>query len=200
MAKKASKRKATGSKRKKKAARAIDRDSNPKSGGALAAADDTGGRQLAARQLGLYLRIQLIQARTTAKLFEKAYGRTGAAEGVADLLELRNNFVSEAMARAFELAGDEVCTLDTEEEVEVVIIAMFQIKFPSVTITPETELESDLDMDEDARATFLPIWVRTATESGGCRSRVGPGTMRACKTVQDVIDAVWEDLQDKCDL
>jgi hypothetical protein len=39
-----------------------------------------------------------------------------------------------------------------------------------------------------------------ATDDGGCETRLGSDDYRPMKTVQDIIDGIWEDLKDKCDL
>lgn len=97
-------------------------------------------------------------------------------------------------------APGEHCTLDSKEKVQAVVVAAIQIRYPHVTIKPATKLDEDLGMDEEARAAILPGWMREATRRGGCETRLGSGAYRRTKTVQNIIDAIWKDLQTKCNL
>ena len=92
------------------------------------------------------------------------------------------------------------CTLDTKEKVAAVVIAALQLRFPDIEITPTTKLDDDLGLDGDAAATLLPGMMRQATRDGGCETRLGSEAYRSLKTVQDIVDAIREDLKDKCNL
>jgi hypothetical protein len=94
---------------------------------------------------------------------------------------------------------DPDCTLDTREEVEAVVIAALQLRYPHFEITSATKLEDTVG-GPDARAAFLPGWMIEATIDGGCRTRLGSDDYRPMKTVKDIVDKIWEDLKDKCDL
>jgi hypothetical protein len=94
----------------------------------------------------------------------------------------------------------EHCTLDSKGKVEAVVVAALQIRYPHIPIKPSTKLDDDLGMDEEARAAILPGWMREATRRGGCETRLGSNAYRRTKTVQDIIDAIWNDLQKKCNL
>jgi len=91
------------------------------------------------------------------------------------------------------------CRLDTEAKVEAVVIGALQLRYPHYKITPKTKLDETVG-DEDARATLLPGWMMEATDDGGCETRLGSEDYRPMKTVQDIVDGIWEDLKDKCDL
>ncbi len=93
------------------------------------------------------------------------------------------------------------CTLDTRDEVQVVVIARMQIDWPEIEITPQTKLgDGGLGMDGDAKGDYFYPAMRRATRDGGCQTRLSPADYADFKTVKDVIDGIWEDLQDKCNL
>ena len=92
------------------------------------------------------------------------------------------------------------CRLNTAEKVAAVVIGAIQLRFPRQLITPKTTIDDDLGLDGDAAATLFPGMMRQATRDGGCETRLGSGSYRPLKTVQDIIDAIWKDLKDKCNL
>jgi len=116
---------------------------------------------------------------------------------------VRHLQASHAAAAALAAAAPpaDSCTLDTVDEVEAVVIAALQLRFPHIAIESKTKLgDSGLGMTPEAQAVLLPGMMRDATSDGGCQTRLGSGSYRKMSTVQDIIDAIWADLQDKCDL
>jgi acyl carrier protein len=77
------------------------------------------------------------------------------------------------------------------------VIAALQIRFPTQPIQTTTKLDDDLGMDSDAAATLLPGMMMGAVEGYGCHSRLGSDDYSSMGTVQDIIDAIWDDLQDR---
>jgi hypothetical protein len=92
------------------------------------------------------------------------------------------------------------CTLDTEKKVEAVVIAEIQVHFPKKKVTAGTKIDDDLGLDPEGAATLLPGWMIQATHDGGCETRLGSESYRSMEMVQDIIDAIWADLKDKCKL
>ena len=103
-------------------------------------------------------------------------------------------------AAAAKAPQTEHCTLDSKGKVEAVVVAALQIRYPHIAIKSSTKLDGDLGMDEEARAAILPGWMREATRRGGCETRLGSNAYRKMKAVQDITDAIWKDLQKKCNL
>jgi hypothetical protein len=95
--------------------------------------------------------------------------------------------------------GQAQCSLDTKDEVEAIVVAYLQIRYPHYRITPATKLDDTVG-DAEARATLLPGWMMEATSDGGCETRLGSEDYRVMSTVQDIIDKIWDDLKDKCNL
>lgn len=88
-----------------------------------------------------------------------------------------------------------VCTLTTKNKVRIALHAAISARY-NQPVTDSTPLRGGgLGLDDTAIATDLYATVVYAVHNSGCRLRYfGPQHIVACKTVGNVVDAVWADL------